>query len=137
MIFSPCRDCNTHAEALRTIFGVCEKQDQLSGCGGRFDFFLKMLWQNPACICLHTTCGYFIAGVVARHPSFVNYIRRALTAETVDNYLAHLFEDRSGPVESRVLRCGSLLLWPSAFVSPESRVNHLGLSSGLAKVPFL
>jgi len=43
-------------------------------------------------------------GVIARHPSFVPYIRQALTAEAVDTYMAHVFDDRSGDVSSRVQR---------------------------------
>lgn len=46
----------------------------------------------------------FFPGVVARHPDFTDYLREALTPEAVEEYLAHLFEDRTGPVESLIKR---------------------------------
>ena len=46
----------------------------------------------------------YMTGVIARHPSYVDHLREALTAEAVDEYLAHLCENRDGPVASRVCR---------------------------------
>ena len=43
-------------------------------------------------------------GVIARHPSHVDYLREILTAEAVDEYLGHLFEQRDGPVNTRIHR---------------------------------
>ena len=45
-------------------------------------------------------------GVIARSPSLLPYLRQQLTAEAVDDYLSHLFDDRSGPLEDRVIRYG-------------------------------
>ncbi|KAL5012237.1 hypothetical protein ScPMuIL_010788, partial [Solemya velum] len=43
-------------------------------------------------------------GVIARHPSFLPYLRQALTEETVAEYFAHMFQDLDGPVHNRVQR---------------------------------
>ena len=54
---------------------------------------------------INNTIRYmFFSGVVARHPDFTDYLRQALTPEAVEEYLAHLFEDRTGPLESRIKR---------------------------------
>lgn len=37
------------------------------------------------------TCLSFFAGVIARHPSYVPFIRAALTEESVEKYFKHLF----------------------------------------------
>ena len=43
-------------------------------------------------------------GVLARDPSYLPYIKAALTPEAVDQYMSHVFEDHSGPVSSRIQR---------------------------------
>ena len=45
-----------------------------------------------------------VSGVIARHSSYVPYLRAALTPEAVDKYMSHVFEDRSGSVDDRVTR---------------------------------
>ena len=37
-----------------------------------------------------------LTGVVARHPVYLPYLRQALTAEAVESYFAHLFENTNG-----------------------------------------
>ncbi|KAL3879454.1 hypothetical protein ACJMK2_031752 [Sinanodonta woodiana] len=43
-------------------------------------------------------------GVIARHPDILPYLQQALTAKAVEAYFAHLFENRQGPIESRIQR---------------------------------
>ncbi|XP_041359605.1 uncharacterized protein LOC121375943 [Gigantopelta aegis] len=43
-------------------------------------------------------------GVIARHPSYLPYLRQALTAERVEAYFSHLFTDRKGPLSERIRR---------------------------------
>lgn len=43
-------------------------------------------------------------GVVARHPSYVPFIRNALTEENVEKYFEHLWETKPKPGECRVKR---------------------------------
>lgn len=48
-------------------------------------------------------------GVVARHPSFVPYLRKYLTAEAVENYFEHLLDlphcYRGAPRVARYVQC--------------------------------
>lgn len=43
-------------------------------------------------------------GVIARHPSFVPYIRQQLTAGAVDKYMEHMFDEGEGSTDSRTVR---------------------------------
>ena len=57
---------------------------------------LTLLWQVcSGCLTLLA----FLAGVIARHPSYVPFIRAALTEESVEKYFKHLFP--SPPEEGR------------------------------------
>ena len=47
---------------------------------------LASVWYS-GCLTLPT----FLAGVIARHPSYVPFIRAALTEESVEKYFKHLF----------------------------------------------
>ncbi|XP_014668785.1 PREDICTED: uncharacterized protein LOC106810034 [Priapulus caudatus] len=42
-------------------------------------------------------------GVVARHPAYLPYLQQSLTAQAVENYFSHLYED-SVPENDRVIR---------------------------------
>jgi hypothetical protein len=47
---------------------------------------------------------FLFLGVIARHPLFIPYLRKHLTAEAVENYFSYLFEDIPGTkVERYVL----------------------------------
>ena len=46
----------------------------------------------------------FNIGVIARHPSYVHFIRNALTEENVEKYFEHLWETKPKAGECRVKR---------------------------------
>ena len=48
--------------------------------------------------------SFDFVGVIARDPSFLPYIKEALTEEAVSEYFKHVFEDYEGPLEYNVLR---------------------------------
>src|SRR6478736_5588359 len=47
-----------------------------------------------------------VVGVIARHPSFVPYIRAQLTSQAVHNYMSHVFETdvNSNATDDNVIR---------------------------------
>ena len=45
-----------------------------------------------------------IAGVIARHPDILPYLRQALTTEAVESYFSHLFEKTNLPTHQKVQR---------------------------------
>ena len=51
---------------------------------------------------MHFVFGFFyvvLPGVIARHPSYVPYIRKALTSDAVEAYFQHLLDpDTKDPV---------------------------------------
>jgi len=51
-----------------------------------------------------------ILGVIARHPSYVPFLRRALTEEAVEKYFMHLFESKPEEGKCRVKRFVPCLL---------------------------
>ena len=50
------------------------------------------------------TLVFMFLGVIARHPSYVPYLRQALTPEAVHRYMEHVFEDKSASVNDLVKR---------------------------------
>ena len=45
--------------------------------------------------CTHGPGTVHCAGVIARHPSFLPYIKRALTTDVVRNYFGHFLDENS------------------------------------------
>lgn len=54
--------------------------------------------------CLLTVTPIFLTGVICRHPSFVPYLDKYLTAKAVDQYMSHVFVDNTGNIQERVIR---------------------------------
>ena len=60
--------------------------------------------------------------MIARHPSYVPFIRDALTEEAVEKYFQHLFDSKPVKGECRVKRCDNSVMNFKAFQSPEACV---------------
>lgn len=52
----------------------------------------------------------FSTGVIARHPSYIPFIRNALTEENVEKFFEHLWETKPKAGECRVKRFVLLLI---------------------------
>ena len=53
---------------------------------------------------VHQLNVFIFTGVIARHPSYVPYIRAALTEESVEKYFKHLFPSLPEAGRCRVKR---------------------------------
>ena len=63
-----------------------------------------MRWVEVELIRIVHQINFFFTGVIARHPSYVPFIRAALTEESVEKYFKHLFPSLPEAGRCRVKR---------------------------------
>ena len=63
-----------------------------------------MRWVEVELIRIVRQLNFFFTGVIARHPSYVPFIRAALTEESVEKYFKHLFPSLPEAGRCRVKR---------------------------------